>query len=127
MFRKASEHFAMRQPRQPFSLVSTRARGASGAMPTDLLDRREPPGRQMVRSTSRPSPIPFYGSLVGAARTCARSKISAVLFIRWRDGAERRAGLRPPGFVLRNRPWPPSYGVASTTTWSRQHGDGGPC
>jgi hypothetical protein len=27
------------------------------------------------------------------ARTCARSKISAVLFIRWRDGAARRAGF----------------------------------
>ena len=30
------------------------------------FDRREPPGRQMVRSTSRPSAIPFYGIRVGA-------------------------------------------------------------
>ena len=38
-------------PRSPFSLVSTRARGTSGALPTDLLERREPPRRQMVLST----------------------------------------------------------------------------
>ena len=29
--------------------------GIDGALPTDLLDRREPPRRQMARSTSRPS------------------------------------------------------------------------
>jgi IS5 family transposase len=38
----------------------TRAREeASGAMPTDPARPREPAGRQMVRSTLRPSPIPF--------------------------------------------------------------------
>jgi hypothetical protein len=42
-----------------FLVVLTRARGASGAMPTDLLDRREPPRRQMVLSTSGPSAISF--------------------------------------------------------------------
>ena len=30
-------------PRYPFSLPSTRAREASGAMPADFFDRREPP------------------------------------------------------------------------------------
>ena len=45
------------------------------------------------------------------SRTSARSKISAVHFIRWRDGAGRRAGFWPPFFLL-NWPWPPSYGVA---------------
>ena len=33
--------------------------GFSGALPTDLLDRREPPRRQMARSTSRASAISF--------------------------------------------------------------------
>ena len=37
--------------RDTFLLCSTRARRASGALPTDLLERREPPRRQMVLST----------------------------------------------------------------------------
>ena len=45
---------------------NARARGERGDADGFFFDRREPPGRQMVRSTSRPSAIPFYGSLVGA-------------------------------------------------------------
>ena len=60
-------------PRYPFSLPSTRAREASGAMSTDLLDRREPAGRQMVRSTSRPSSSPFYALRIGATMELGRS------------------------------------------------------
>ena len=46
--------------------LNARARGERGDADGFFFDRREPPGRQMVRSTSRPSAIPFYGSLVGA-------------------------------------------------------------
>ena len=46
--------------------LHARARGERGDADGFFFDRREPPGRQMVRSTSRPSAIPFYGSLVGA-------------------------------------------------------------
>ena len=60
-------------PRYPFSLPSTRAREASGAMSTDLFDRREPAGRQMVRSTSRPSSSPFYALRIGATMELGRS------------------------------------------------------
>ena len=52
-------------------------------------------------STTARSPQHGDGS-----RTSARSKISAVHFIRWRDGAGRRAGFWPPFFLL-NWPWPP--------------------
>ena len=46
--------------------LNARARGERGDADGFFFDRREPPGRQMVRSTSRPSAISFYGSLVGA-------------------------------------------------------------
>ena len=37
------------------------------------FDRREPAGRQMVRSTSRPSSIPFYALRIGATMELGRS------------------------------------------------------
>jgi len=42
------------------------------------------------------------------ARTCARSEISAVHFIRWRGGAERRAGIS--FCTIRRRRWPLAAG-----------------
>ena len=76
--------------------LNARARGERGDADGFFFDRREPPGRQMVRSTSRPSAIPFYGSLVGAdagARAVGPSDDDDVGFA-WSGGG---VAARPTG------------------------------
>src|SRR5487761_1024397 len=57
------------------------------------------------------------------SRTCARSEISAVHFIRWRGGAERRAGFLFAQFTggAGRRP---SYGVIGDSWPQRRQADG---
>ena len=55
------------------------------------------------------------------SRTCARSEISAVHFIRWRGGAERRAGFS--FCTIHRRRWP-SYGVIADRWPQPRQADG---
>ena len=52
---------------------NARARGERGDVDGFVFDRREPAGRQMVRSTSRPSSISFYAVRIGATMELGRS------------------------------------------------------
>ena len=57
------------------------------------------------------------------SRTCARSEISAVHFIRWLGGAERRAGFLFAQFAGGAGRWP-SYGVIGDSWPQRRQADG---
>ncbi len=69
-----------------------------------------------VIADSWPQPRQADGS-----RTCARSEISAVHFIRWRGGAERRAGFS--FCTIHRRRWP-SYGVIADRWPQPRQADG---
>ena len=57
------------------------------------------------------------------SRTCARSEISAVHFIRWLGGAERRAGFLFAQFAGGAGRWP-SYGVIGDSWPQPRQADG---